>query len=46
MTLAQSLMPARSTVWLPSGKPPSASMSQAFLLSGVNSLGWLKCVLM
>ena len=44
MTFAQSLMPRMSTVWLPSGMPASASMAQALTESGVNSLGWLKCV--
>ncbi len=45
MTLAQSLMSRRSTVWLPRLMPASASMAQARWLSAVISLGWLKWVL-
>ena len=37
----QSLTPARSTDWLPSGIPRGDSLSQARASSGVISLGWL-----
>ena len=37
----QSLTPASSTDWLPSGMPARVSLSQARASSGVISLGWL-----
>ena len=40
--LTQSLTPARSTDWLPTGMPARVSLSTARLTSGVISLGWLK----
>ena len=38
----QSLTPASSTLWLPTGRPALVSLSTARLTSGVISLGWLK----
>ena len=38
----QSLTPASSTDWLPSGMPARVSLSQARASSGVISLAWLK----
>ncbi len=38
----QSLTPASSTLWLPTGSPALVSLSTARETSGVISLGWLK----
>ena len=38
----QSLTPASSTLWLPTGRPAFVSLSTARETSGVISLGWLK----
>ena len=38
----QSLTPASSTLWLPTGRPALVSLSTARETSGVISFGWLK----
>ena len=45
MVAGSSFTPFRSTVWLPSGQPASASKASAVRVAGVSSSGWLKCTL-